>query len=210
MDPHFILIYTVTVFLASITPGPSMLLALDHGIRYGTRRTIITALGNGAATLIQALLSIAGLGAVLLQSQTLFGVIKWLGAAYLIFVGIKMLWNPDAGLTTDTVSRTATMKGSSGRFTEAFVVTMANPKAILFFTALFPQVISTQKTAFLQIFVIISLLLSIAFVCMMIYGYFGRRITRLLTQVRARRLFNRAIGGSFITMGIGVAAGRMK
>ena len=92
MSLEFILIYSATVFLASITPGPSMLLALNHGVRYGVRRTMATALGNVGATLIQAALSIAGLGTILLHSETAFDVIRWLGAGYLVMMGIRMFF----------------------------------------------------------------------------------------------------------------------
>ena len=68
MSFEFLLIYSVTVFVASIIPGPSMLLALTHGMKYGARRTTVSALGNLSVTLIQAGISIAGLGAILLAS----------------------------------------------------------------------------------------------------------------------------------------------
>ncbi len=88
MSLEFWLLYAVTVFLASISPGPSMLLALTHGMKYGTRRTIATAAGNVIASLLQAAVSIAGLGAILTLSEGVFSVIRWLGAGYLIYLGI--------------------------------------------------------------------------------------------------------------------------
>ncbi len=81
MSFDFFLIYSVTVFVASIVPGPSMLLALTHGMKYGAKRTIVSALGNVSVTLLQAAISIAGLGAILLASEGLFNIIKWAGAA---------------------------------------------------------------------------------------------------------------------------------
>lgn len=207
MSLEFVLIYSLTVFVASITPGPTMLLALDHGIKYGPKRTIVSALGNGLATLVQALLTIAGLGALLLHSQTVFNTVRWLGAAYLIFIGIRMFFAADGGLSAP-LDGSGKVRTSSGLFTEAFVVTMANPKAILFFTALFPQFINAQQETFLQFFAILSLLLIIAFACMMIYGYFGRKIALMLRKSRTRRLVNRTIGGTFIGMGIGLAVGK--
>lgn len=101
-------------------------------------------------------------------------------------------------------------KKFSDLFMQAFIVTIGNPKVIIFFTALFPQFISTQKETFFQFFVILSLLLVIAFLCMMIYGYFGQKLTSLLNRTVIKRLFNRIVGGTFIGMGIGLATGKVE
>ena len=143
MSPEFILVYSATVFVASITPGPSMLLALNHGVKYGARRTVASALGNVAATAVQASLSMAGLGAILLRSEAAFSAIKYLGAGYLILMGIRMLFSSTSGLKME-VGKSLVEKSRGGLFTEAFVVTMGNPKAVLFFTALFPQFVNTR------------------------------------------------------------------
>ncbi len=207
MNPEFILVYSATVFVASITPGPSMLLALNHGVKYGARRTVASAVGNVAATLIQASLSMAGLGTILLRSEAAFSVVKYLGAGYLILVGIRMFFSSTSGLKiAEGESRVEKSRGNL--FMEAFIVTMGNPKAVLFFTALFPQFVNTKKDTFFQFFTILSLLLLTTFVCMMIYGSFGHRIARGLQRPRLRKLCNRIVGGTFITMGIGLAAAR--
>lgn len=90
MSAHFILLYAVTVFVASIIPGPSMLLALTHGMQYGAPKTTCSALGNMSVTLIQAAISIAGLGTILIASETVFIIIKWAGAMYLVYLGVVM------------------------------------------------------------------------------------------------------------------------
>jgi homoserine/homoserine lactone efflux protein len=207
MSVKFIIVYSLTVFVASITPGPSMLLALNHGIRHGAKRTLATAFGNGAATLLQAILSMAGLGAVLMASETVFSVVKYVGAGYLIYVGVKTFFFSDAGFCMDP-RRLYPEKRSRELFAEAFFVTIGNPKAVIFFTALFPQFIGGEDTV-LRFVLILSILLIIAFACMMIYGFFGQRVTFLLKRPKVRRRFNRVIGGSFIGMGIGLASGKM-
>lgn len=75
MSFSFILLFAMTVFIASIIPGPSMLLALTHGMQYGAKRTISSAVGNVTVTLIQASISIVGLGAILIASESIFHVI---------------------------------------------------------------------------------------------------------------------------------------
>ncbi len=91
MSLNFIVLYSMTVFIASIIPGPSMLIALTHGMQYGAKKTIASALGNVTVTLLQALISIAGLGTILIASETIFHLIKWAGAAYLIYIGITII-----------------------------------------------------------------------------------------------------------------------
>lgn len=209
MNFEFILIYSVTVFIASITPGPSMILALNHGIKYGAKRTLASAFGNLTATLIQAFLSISGLGVILLQSENMFTMIKYLGAIYLIYIGIKTSF-----ASTDLVLQVDKNNNSDYKFwklyLEAFLVTAGNPKAIIFFTALFPQFIDTQKNTVFQFIVILLILAVIAFSCMMFYGVFGQNIMRLLNKANVNRLFNRIVGTTFIGMGIGLASGKVE
>jgi len=204
----FIIAYSATVFIASITPGPSMILALNHGMKYGVRRVLASAFGNLTATLIQASLSIAGLGAILLQSENVFNAIKYLGAIYLIFIGVRTFFSStDFKLQVDDDKN---LDSSFGKlYFEAFFVTLGNPKAVIFFTALFPQFINTQNNTLFQFIVILSILAVIAFCCMMIYGLFGQKLVYLLNKVKIAKLFNRVVGSTFIGMGIGLATGKM-
>lgn len=208
MSLKFILFYSTTVFVASITPGPSMILALNHGIKYGAKRTIATALGNVTATLIQALLTIAGLGAVLVNSETTFNIVKYLGAAYLIYIGLKTFFSSDYNLQLKPDDNKRSNKKLRELYLEAFIVTAGNPKAIVFFTALFPQFINTQTGTVFQFLIILSVLAVIAFCCMMIYGFFGQKMIGFFNRSKVKNLFNRLVGGTFIGMGIGLAAGK--
>ena len=150
----------------------------------------------------------AGLGAVLMASETVFCVMKYLGAAYLVYVGLKTFFSSDAGLCMES-NRLRGRKGSSDLFVEAFLVTMGNPKAIIFFTALFPQYVNGGEDTLFRFAFILVILLVIAFACMMIYGFFGQKVTVLLKRPKVLKRFNRLIGGSFVGMGIGLATGKM-
>src|SRR5512142_2277421 len=134
--------FLATVLVASITPGPSMLLALDHGVRHGPRRAVSTALGNVAATALQCVVSLAGLGVVLARSAWFFTTLRHVGAAYLVYCGLKMIL---AGVGDLEAAPGAPRAGRPlGLFTQAFLVTLGNPKAIFFFSALFPQFIDER------------------------------------------------------------------
>jgi len=186
-----------------------MLLALNHGIKYGLKHTIFTAFGNVTATFIQAVLSILGLSIILLQSEIIFYIIKYAGVAYLIFIGFKMFFFPDDKFDMDKNIIKRTYKFHD-LFLEAFVVTIGNPKAILFFTALFPQFINVRENSLFQYFIILVILLIIAFICMIIYGFIGEKITNLLSDLKIRKLFDRIIGGTFVGLGISMALSKVK
>ncbi len=209
MSLEFTLLYAFTVFVASITPGPSMMLALDHGIRYGARRTVVTALGNVTATMVQAGLSITGLSAILLNSEPVFNTIRYLGALYLIYIGIRTFFSSPAIDPTDGAQNDPSADVRLGKlFVEALCVTAGNPKAILFFTALFPQFIGHRGQTPTEIFAALSILAAIAFLCFMLYAAFGERLVRLFQGSPVKNLFNRLVGITLVGMGITLAAGR--
>jgi threonine/homoserine/homoserine lactone efflux protein len=209
MTLEFTLLYAFTVFVASITPGPSMMLALDHGIRYGAKRTMVTAAGNVTATMVQAGLSITGLSAILLNSEPVFNAIRYLGALYLIYIGIRTFFSPPALDHADATQKGPSADVRPGRlFVEALCVTAGNPKAILFFTALFPQFIGRRGQTVAEIVAALSILAAIAFLCFMIYAVFGERLVRLFRGSPVKNLFNRLVGMTLVGMGITLAAGR--
>jgi threonine/homoserine/homoserine lactone efflux protein len=206
MSFEFWFVYVTTVFVASIVPGPSMLLALSHGTRFGARRTVASALGNTTASLIQAMIAMAGLGAILSASGAVFLTIKWGGAAYLIYIGLKTWLAPSPDFQTTTAEAKQVQMSSRQMFRQAFLVAAGNPKAIVFFTALFPQFIDPEIPPLTQFTVLLSTLGVIAFAAMMIYAFGGYQLASFLTRAQARKYFNRLIGGTFVGVGISLAA----
>jgi len=191
--------YFVVVFIATISPGPSMLLALNHGVNHGVMRSIYSAIGNVLGNLLMALVSIAGLGVILAASGRLFNCIKWLGACYLILVGIKTVFSSDknAARENEPGSRQYRKSGSL-LFLDGFLIAIGNPKGILFFTALFPQFIDARASSigrFLAVFITLGL---IAFGCYMLYAGFGVKLNRLFRRQAFRKAFNRITGSLLI------------
>ena len=206
MSFNFILLYSVTIFIASIIPGPSMLLALTHGMQYGVRKTVSSALGNVAVTVLQASVSIAGLGTILIASETIFHGIKWAGAAYLIFMGIRIFCSSDMTFSSSNPGISAKSNSARKMFLQAAFVTAGNPKAIVFFTAIFPQFIDPNSAYLSQFVILLGLGSLIAFACFMIYAISGQKIISLFSKTNIARLINKIIGGTFIGAGIGLAA----
>jgi len=206
MSFNFIVLYSMTIFIASIIPGPSMLLALTHGMQYGVRKTVSSALGNVSVTLLQASISIAGLGTILIASETIFHVIKWVGAAYLIFMGIRIFCSSNMTFSSGNPGFSAKSNSGKKMFLRAAVVTAGNPKAIVFFTAIFPQFIDPNSAYLSQSLILLGIGALIAFACFMIYAMGGQKIISLFSKTNIARFINKIIGGTFIGAGIGLAA----
>jgi homoserine/homoserine lactone efflux protein len=202
------MLYSTTIFFAAIIPGPSMVLALTHGMKYGARRTVVTALGNVTASLLQAAISIAGLSAILTTSAHIFLVIKWFGGGYLLYLGIKLWRTRDSIVVLQPIRRKATQVSLSNMFFQAFLVTAGNPKAIVFFTALFPQFIDTKVSQGSQFCVIMVTLALIAFFCFMLYAVGGQKLVSVVANTWIGRYINKILGGVFIGTGLGLATNK--
>ena len=129
-----------------------MLLSLTHGIHHGVTRTLSTMLGLLAGLAIVLSISLAGLGAVLLASAYAFEVIKYAGAAYLIYLGIKTWRGRESGLNTDAPDAVSAW----ARFRLGIFVSLSNPKAILFGVAFFPQFLDHSRPLGAQAIILLS------------------------------------------------------
>ncbi len=206
MTLQFIFLYSMTVFIASMIPGPSMLLALTHGMQYGVKKTVASALGNMAVTLVQASVSIAGLGTILIASEPVFHIIKWAGAAYLVYMGLSIFFSPGSLVPPQDSVRSENVNTLRKMFFQAALVTAGNPKAIVFFSAIFPQFIDPDSAYLFQSFVLLGLCASIAFSCFMFYAVSGRKMVSLFSKAGPGKYLKKVIGGSFIGAGVGLAA----
>ena len=205
MSFEFLFIYSVTVFVASILPGPSMLLALTHGMKYGAKRTIVSALGNVSVTLLQAAISIAGLGAILLASENLFNIMKWIGAAYLIYMGLCIWRSTNLPISEKPDNYNSTRVPLRKMYLQAAFVTAGNPKAIVFFTAVFPQFIDPDAAYIPQFSILMGTGGIIAFSCFMVYAIGGQKLVSFFSKANVGKYINKIIGGTFIGLGIGLA-----
>ncbi|MCH9694841.1 MAG: LysE family transporter [Gammaproteobacteria bacterium] len=130
------LLYVGTVLLLMSTPGPSHLLMLSVSLSNGFERSLATAAGDLTANALQILLAGLGLAAVITQSRYGFAIIKWAGVAYLVWVGVRHII---ASFNATSVSGRAPVTSLKRLWLRGFVTSAANPKAVVFFAALFPQ-----------------------------------------------------------------------
>jgi len=142
------LFFCATETVLCFIPGPAVLFVVSSALTRGARGGLLGSLGILAANTAYFILSALGLGAVLLASRAVFVAIKWLGAAYLVYLGIRMVVNRSNGPDHD---QSPAAPRHPGVFWNGFVTQAANPKAIIFFTALLPQFIDPDQPAAAQI-----------------------------------------------------------
>ena len=190
--------FVTTVIILTMSPGPSVLLATANSMKYGKRKTIGTILGDLTANLGQIILASLGLAAIVISSGEIFQFIKWCGVAYLIFMGVsKIMSKPKIDLSHD--------KSGSGRFsklfTEGFLMSAANPKAIVFFAALFPLFIDQASAVFPQIVVLALTFLLLDGLALSIYASFAEKLKGHLENQKKVYLQNRIVGSLLILSG---------
>ncbi len=194
------LVYVAAVIVLALTPGPNSLLALTHGGLYGVRRAWITALGSVTAFGVLIGLSTLGLSAVLAASSHAFEVIKWIGAGYLVYLGIR-LWRTPAAALGNAGGRSDHQVSYRRLFSTGFLVAIANPKVILFYGAFLPQFMNPVAPLLPQ-FVVLAITFMVAeWLVEVAIAAGAHRVTPWLNQSVNGRLFNRATGGVFIVAG---------
>jgi threonine/homoserine/homoserine lactone efflux protein len=187
-----------------VIPGPTILLVVSYALGQGWRTALPMAAGVALGDFTAMSLSLLGVGALLAASATVFGLLKWLGAAYLVWLGIK-LWR-SAG-TLDAAPRT--QAASSLRMLgHAWLVTALNPKGLTFFIAFLPQFIDPKLPLPPQVGVFGATFLVLAFANAFTYALVASRARRVARNPRAIGLFNKAGGSLLIGAGIAAVAAR--
>jgi threonine/homoserine/homoserine lactone efflux protein len=189
------LLYVAAVLVLTVTPGPTVLMCVSTSVNLGVRKALIASLGSTTAIVGIMTLSALGLGTALAASETLFSAIKWTGAAYLAYLGITALLSS----ATDIAVAGSVASSTSGRlFGQGFLVGVSNPKALLFFGALFPQFIMPGAPQAPQFLVLGATFIFFELAWLTIYALSASRAKHWLQQPRRATLFNRATGAVFL------------
>jgi threonine/homoserine/homoserine lactone efflux protein len=181
-----------------LTPGPAVLFVLSSALKAGARKSIASNLGILAANIVYFALSATGIGALLLSSR-LFLAVKWIGAAYLIFLGLRLLIGHKELVKAS--EDTLIDHKSHHLFFDGFMVQISNPKAILFFSALLPQFINPHAAGVPQIVILGATSATIEFSILLGYGIAGSSLSP-----RYASWTNRVAGGLLIGAGAGIAS----
>ncbi len=158
------------------TPGPSQLLMLSNTVKNGMRRSLFTAAGDLSANFIQMVIASLGLATLIQGSSQFFMVVKWAGVVYLIYLGLRLILLDSAVDLPSTGKR----QSSGSLYWQGFITSAANPKAVIFFAALFPQFIEPSEPLLLQFMVLSATYLTIDGVFLCIYGKFAELLVKQL------------------------------
>ncbi|MEM9972247.1 MAG: LysE family translocator [Pseudomonadota bacterium] len=189
-----------TVALLAI-PGPTVLLVLSYAIGQGKRVAVATALGVALGDFLAMTASLLGLGALVLASATLFTVLKWVGAAYLVYLGIR-LWR-SAGSAELAMHKTTSQRGV---FWHACLVTALNPKGIAFFIAFVPQFIDPLSPLLPQFGIMTLTFVGLAALNALVYALVAARMRDVITRASVIAWLTRLGGGTLVAMGLATAA----
>lgn len=179
-----------------IIPGPTILTVISYSISHGHRVKIplITAVALGDSTAL--VLSLLGLGTLLVQSAFWFQVVKWIGGLYLLYLGIKLFM---AGVKPTELNSSENNDSGWKLFANTYLVTALNPKGMVFFIAFLPQFISSAHELSQQLWILAITFVVLAAINATLYALFAGQARTLLSSARTQRIFN-FTGGSLLSI----------
>ena len=195
-------IYLTLAILAALTPGPAILLITTNATLYGWKRTLFTALGNIFGLFCMGIVTVTGLGMILESSVVVFNVVRYLGAAYLIYLGVQLFLQKKGRVEANNSKAQQNNISRRKLFFQAFGVAVSNPKAIVFLTALFPQFVNVQEPLAIQFVILITTLMVVSFSFLMFYAFLTDRVRGWLNMSGRDSIVRRASGLFFISIGI--------
>lgn len=199
MDWHTYLVFLLTTAVVCVTPGPAALLVVAQGISNGWRRSYWAVAGIALANVLYFALSATGIAALIVASSTLFAVIKWIGVAYLFYLGMSALRSKASALTV--TADTGRAVGGLRAFWQAVVVELSNPKALLYFVALLPQFVDPAQPVGLQMLVYGATTVALDTLAYSVYAWLGSKTQRFTANAAFVRNSNRASGGLLMIAG---------
>ena len=193
--------FLLAAILIAVSPGPGAAVAMSCGMRYGYAASLRSIFGLESALLIQLAIVAVGLGALLTASALAFDIVKFCGAAYLVWLGIQK-WRTAPQELQDAKPPMS----SNALFVEGLLVNLANPKAIVFIAALTPQFIDPTRPQWLQFLIIAATMCTVDIVVMSGYALLATRLRHWLHDPKTLKAQNRFFGGVFVGAGLLLAS----
>ncbi|GLX85418.1 threonine transporter RhtB [Thalassotalea loyana] len=204
MDLAILAIFIPTFFFVSITPGMCMTLAMTLGMSVGVRRTMYMMIGELLGVAIVAVAAVVGVASVMLKYPEVFAVLKYIGGAYLGYLGIQM-WMSKGKMALDLNSPSET--GKLTLFGQGLLTAVSNPKGWGFMIALLPPFINAENPLIPQLTILVVVILLSEFICMMLYATGGKTLRLFLAADNNVQLINRISGSLMIGVGVWLAVG---
>lgn len=197
------LLFLSIALVAIISPGPAVLLSVTNSLTHGFTKSVFSSLGNITGILIVSSTAILGLGAVLQASTLLFTAIKFFGAVYLIYLGIRQ-WRSKHNIFDKSVQTSGLAQGKRKSFVQGLLVAISNPKAVLFFTAFFSQFVDLTKPVMARFIILTATFMFFSFLVLVCYALSARFAKGWFAKGGRSLWFNRASGTIFMAFGAGL------
>lgn len=192
--PNYLIYLSISI-VASISVGPSVVLAVNNGINFGRRKALAGVLGHVSAIFILALISASGVGSIILASESIFLVIKYLGALYLAYIAYAIWKNKGAW---SLLLETNDVPSDMNLYRKSLLLGLSNPKALVFFTALFPQFIQTDQALLPQFLILTATSLLNAFLFTFAYALAGHNLKNKLLPLLNNGIFSKVTAALFL------------
>lgn len=199
-------VFVPTFLFVSLTPGMCMTLSMVLGMTQGVRRTLWMMAGELVGVGLVAAAAGAGVATLMLRQPELFALFKWVGGAYLGYLGV-MMWRSRGRMAIPLESVDLPPASRGQLALQGFLTAVANPKGWAFFVALLPPFLDASGALANQLAVLIAVILAIEFLCLLLYAAGGRSLRRLLGESGNVRLLNRVAGSLMVGVGAWLALG---
>nr|WP_086938823.1 LysE family translocator [Thaumasiovibrio occultus] len=206
MENATLLLFIPTFFAVSVTPGLCMSLAMTLGMTIGVRRTLWMMLGELVGVTIVSGAALIGVSALLLSKPALFEMFKYVGGAYILYLGVQM-WLSKGKMAINLDDQNQQRVTNKALIIQGFVTAIANPKGWAFMVSLLPPFIVAGADLLPQATLLISIILCLEFMCLLIYAYGGRTLRKLLMRNNNVVLMNRIAGSMMMLVGVWLAVG---
>lgn len=193
-----LLAFIAAAFVVVSIPGPTIFMVTGYAVGYGPRAALLSIIGVCLGDLVAMTVTFAGLGTVLAASAELFMLVKWVGAAYLVYLGVQ-LWRAPA---LSSQAQPAESQPAGRIIRRAFTVNVLHPKGLAFYVAFMPQFIDPAKPALAQMAVLGLTFAAMAVTVLSAYALAALRLRGLLLRPGAQRLANRFGAGCFLGAGL--------
>ncbi len=202
MNVELYIFFLVTTVMLILVPGPAAITVAAQGASHHTKITFITILGVATADALFFILSATGVASLIVASSFVFSIIKWFGVAYLLFLGISAIFSKAGAIK---IAAKNTEISPEKAFTQGLIVQLANPKALLYFSALLPQFIDPNEPVVFQMLIMGLTCILADLLVYSLFGRMGEQLAKKQVKPWIINIINKVAGITLITTGIKMA-----
>ncbi|MDC7125461.1 MAG: LysE family translocator [Spirochaetales bacterium] len=200
MSTNTLLNYLLAVAIIVIVPGPNIILIMNNSIKHGFSKGILTILGIKVGMILLFAISLSGIATILLYFSSIFLIIKWLGVLYLIYLGISQIIG---SFKESRESNDVTFEQKY--FLKGVLISVTNPKGLIFAGAFFPQFINTDSPLMVQSIILSGGFIIVSMVIELLYAFFSSQLSNFLKKSEFQKMLDRISGVIFILFGFGLS-----